>query len=65
MFGATPVEHQCFPCPPQIVHRDSDKRVLPLQVLHVDLERSKIGRRKLARESNLRSKNRRIVDAAM
>jgi hypothetical protein len=65
MLGAAPVEHECFPCPSQIVHCDSDKSILPLQVLYVDLERPKIRRRKLARERNLRAKNRGIVDAAM
>jgi len=65
MLGAAPIEHDRLTRAAQIVDRDCDKRVLPLHIFQIDLERSKIGRCKLAGENGVRAINHCFVYSAM
>jgi hypothetical protein len=64
-LGAAPIEHDRLTRAAQIVDRDRDKRVLPLHIFQIDLERSKIGRCKLAGENRLRTINHCFVNSAI
>lgn len=65
MLRAAPIEHNRLTRTAQIIDCDGYKRVLPLHIFQIDLERAKIGWRKFAGKKGLRPIDHRFLNSAM